>query len=333
MQVLSPYSKQGYRLIACFLAFFICTTYLFAQENSTINKVDSSSFQQSDLINTRSVYLAKSDSASSKKHLYKINYWVTGGFLAAITAGNLYAIPNIIHGKKDMTDEEVLALNKNNVGWFNRWALEQDPRHYEAAYKFTDYFLPAIVVGSGAWVALNKDSRKDFWQIALMYLEMHGIALTIYDFSPLGPNFQNRVRPLSYYDYFSMADRKAGNQKNSFFSGHVADATAASFFAVKVYSDYHPEIGSKKYLYYALASIPPLFEGYMRIRALAHFPTDVLAGFGIGATLGIVVPQLHKDKHYNVQLSMFSSPLGQQGMTVRWNPQYKQHKLLSDFHS
>ena len=105
-----------------------------------------------------------------------------------------------------------------------------------------------------------------------------------------------------YYDYFTYQQRKGGNQRNSFYSGHVANATAATFFAVKVYSDYHPEIRNKKYLLYAIASVPALFNGWLRIKALAHFPSDVLAGYMIGGLFGIVVPELHriKSKKFNL---------------------------------
>jgi membrane-associated phospholipid phosphatase len=144
-----------------------------------------------------------------------------------------------------------------------------------------------------------------------MYYQTQFLTFAFYDFSFFGPLFQNRLRPIVYYDYFTIDQRKGGNQKNSFYSGHVANATAATFFAVKVYSDYHPEIGNKKYLLYGLASVPPLVTGWLRVKALAHFPSDVMAGFLIGGTFGILIPELHRIKNKNVQLNTFYN--GQSG--------------------
>ena len=81
---------------------------------------------------------------------------------------------------------------------------------------------------------------------------------------------------------------------DSFFSGHVSMAAGASFFMAKVLSDYHPDLGAKKWLLYGAALIPPAFVGYTRYRGLMHFPTDLLLGAAVGAAVGISVLHLHK---------------------------------------
>jgi membrane-associated phospholipid phosphatase len=87
---------------------------------------------------------------------------------------------------------------------------------------------------------------------------------------------------------------------------------------VKVYCDYHPNIGAVKYLLYLAASVPPLFMGYARIRSLDHFPSDIAVGFGLGAVLGIVVPALHKipcSKYLSLGLSTTPEAVG---LSIRW---------------
>jgi hypothetical protein len=191
--------------------------------------------------------------------------------------------------------------------------------------------LPSIVALSGASLLLDKRMRQDWKPIFMMYYEMHAATFTLYNYSPIGPTWVDKFRPIAYYSYFSDAERRAGNQKNSQYSGHVASAVASTFFAVKVYSDYHPEMGAKKYLYYTLAAIPPLAEGYFRIRALAHFPTDVIMGFGVGALTGILVPQLHKVKHQNVSVGLNYSPAGNPEFAFRWNMKKSPKPLLHTF--
>jgi membrane-associated phospholipid phosphatase len=68
----------------------------------------------------------------------------------------------------------------------------------------------------------------------------------------------------------------------------------ASFFIAKVLNDYHPEWGSKRWLLFTGALIPPALVGYWRYRGLLHFPTDILIGTAVGAVTGTLTPHLHK---------------------------------------
>ncbi|MDB5252344.1 MAG: phosphatase family protein [Flaviaesturariibacter sp.] len=252
--------------------------------------------------------------------VYRMNYWVSGTFSALATAGNVFAIPHILHAKPELTDAELAALNPQAVNGIDRWALRQDPSKREAFYKASDVMLPALMLAGGA-VVLDGRVKKDWGKVLVMYYEMQAVAFTLYNFSFFGPAFQNKIRPVAYYDYFPMSLRRGGNQRNSFFSGHVAQSTAATFFMVKVYSDYHPEIGSKKYLLYGLASVPPLVQGYLRMKALAHFPSDILTGFALGAVCGIAVPALHRYHDRSVQAGVTYLPsTGSAGIRLSWTP-------------
>jgi hypothetical protein len=251
-------------------------------------------------------------------HKYRMNYWFATGFSVAATAANIYAIPSIIKAKTNLTDAEVNALNPNAPNKFDRWALKLDPTKRDINYERSDILLPAAVIATAA-LGFDRQIRKDWLRIFVMYYEMHAITFSLYNFSPFGPAFQNKVRPFSYYQEFPIEDRRTGNQRNSLYSGHTASAAAATFFMAKVYCDYHPELGRKKYLLYAAASVPPLFEGYLRMKALAHFPSDILVGFVIGATAGIAVPELHKYHDRRMHLSLVPTPAGP-GFSLNWNP-------------
>jgi hypothetical protein len=160
---------------------------------------------------------------------------------------------------------------------------------------------------------IDKNIRKDWLHILFMYVEGHTLTFTFYNYSPLGPYFQNRYRPAVYYPELGTDAQENSNNRNSFYSGHVASCAYSTFFMVKVYCDYHPEIGGMKYLLYLAASVPPLFMGYARIRSL-----DVAVGFGLGAVLGIVVPALHKksiSKHISLGLSTSSYS---EGLSLCW---------------
>lgn len=264
-----------------------------------------------------------------KQIVYKVNPWVTIPISAVMTAGNFIAIPTILHSKKDLSEAEIAALRPELLSPLDRWAVEQNPANRDKWFKISDAGLPATVAASLS-IFLDKNIRKDGWKVALMFYEAQAVTFTIYNFSPLGPSFQNRLRPVSYYDYFNDGERLRGGNRNSMFSGHAGNAAAATFFAVKVYSDYHPELGKKKYLLYGLAALPPLFVGYARVKALAHFPSDVALGLVVGAVSGIGIPSLHKIRTKQVQFGVTYNEFGS-GLGVTWKPAKKTFKSLKTF--
>jgi hypothetical protein len=253
------------------------------------------------------------------RHLYRVNYWVSGIFSAVASAADLYAINGVLKAKVKLTPLELQGLNTNVFSGLDRWALNQDPSQRGNYLKDADYMLPVIIITPGL-LALNKDIRKDWARMLLMYYEMQCITFSIYNFSPFGPAFQNKYRPVVYYEQLPDNERMVGNNRNSMYSGHAATAVASTFFMVKVYCDYHPDMNSgKKYLLYTIATIPALTMGYLRVKGLEHFPTDILVGLIIGGTCGILVPELHRFKSHKVILGVSSSPAGGAGLNMVWN--------------
>jgi hypothetical protein len=86
-----------------------------------------------------------------------------------------------------------------------------------------------------------------------------------------------------------------------------------------VYTDYHPEIGNDKYLWYAAAVLPAGLQGYFRVRGLHHFPSDALVGLGIGAVCGILVPELHRLSEKGMTLGVYSTQEAT-GVAFSWRP-------------
>jgi membrane-associated phospholipid phosphatase len=255
----------------------------------------------------------------SVRHPYKVNYWISGGIALAGGITNYLGIPRIIN-KPEISTAELSALNRNNVSGFDSWALNQDASKAEANNKganivlVTSVTLPALLV-------FDKYIGKDWSKMLVMYLETMAVVSNIYGYSFIGPSVQNRFRPVTYYTDLPVSERNDGNNRNSFYSGHVASTAAASFFMAKVYSDYHPELHGKKYLLFAAAAIPPLLIGYFRIKGLRHFPSDDMVGLGVGALVGILIPEIHRIKFKNKNLTVGLSATGESaGIGLKWKP-------------
>lgn len=268
---------------------------------------------------------------ASHAPIYRMNYWLSGSIDLAAAAGGLLSIP--ARAKPNLDSAELANVNPNNVPSFDRWSLHQNP----ALVPQFETYSEILQIGMGAIpLALLFDSsiRQDGLEIMMMGLEVNAAAILIYTVSPLGPLFETRYRPIVYYPTAQYPNNynktiytnnpvniASGQNKNSFYSGHVASASAASFFMAKVYCDYHPD--ANKYLVYGIASVPALTMSYVRLMALDHFPSDVAVGLAVGTLCGVLIPELHKIGNDNLSMGIYTSPTSGTGLALRWTPQGK----------
>lgn len=230
------------------------------------------------------------DSISMYTKVYSLNNKTEIPATVGLFALNIYGFYRLSQ-KPTLDSLQIVALDKNDIWAFDRRAVEQSYPAPSNIYTISDaglwisYLLPSLLF-------FDDEIRKSWLDVTLLYFETQAINLNIYVWG--GPVFTTRIRPIVYYEETSWEYKLGKETTDSFFSGHISMAAGASFFMAKVYSDYHPELGEKKWLLYGAALIPPAFVGYYRYRGFMHFPTDILLGAAVGATVGILVPHLHK---------------------------------------
>lgn len=227
-----------------------------------------------------------------REKVYNYNYaWEIPATVAGFTL-NYFGL-DYLKDKPRLDSMTIIGLDRNDIRKFDRQATYRDYENYESSQLISDIgmnvtlFLPALL-------ALDDEIRKDWLDVLLIYLETQAIGANLYLWA--GPVTNDRIRPFVYNPGYPWEMKVGSGAQDSFFSGHTSWTAGASFFMAKVYSDYHPELGNKKYWLFAAAAIPPAFVGYYRYRAGKHFPTDILTGFAIGAATGILVPHLHKNR-------------------------------------
>ncbi|TLX74658.1 phosphatase PAP2 family protein [Labilibacter sediminis] len=239
--------------------------------------------------------IRKADSTS----VYAVNRLIEIPVSIGLHVANFYGF-DYLTSKPGLTYDQVMALDANDIWFVDRFAAKQDPSNRLKAHNTSDVFMN-ISVGLPVLLGLDKKIRKDWFDLIILYAETQGINSGIYI---LNASVFKRTRPFVYHKDVPNYERLAKETRNSFFSGHVSTAACASFFTAKVYFDYHPESGSEKYWLYGAALVPPALVGYYRIRAMKHFPTDVITGTVVGAAVGILVPHLHKRKKADSGLSI-----------------------------
>ena len=262
---------------------------------------------------------SQTSASDSSYHPYHVDYWVTGGIIIGGLTLEKIGVP-WLSNKSAITIAELQNLNRNNISPIDRWALNFNPYIRDRYNKLSNQmvFIGAILP---VFTMLDNNIRHDWLDILMMYLQTQTISNNLYLYSPFGATFQNRLRPVVYYDELDIPTRTSNNNRNSLYSGHAAATAAASFFTAKIFCDYHPELGWKKFLVYGAASIPPLLMAYFRLGALEHFPTDLLTGIGVGALCGILIPELHRMHDKNISLDLYSSSEAT-GLAVKWQPDF-----------
>lgn len=199
------------------------------------------------------------------------------------------------------TEKDLYGLNPNNINAFDRPVVFYDPAGYEHGQEVSDMLLN-ICVASPLLLGLDRKVRRDWAELATMFVTTHTINNALY-FTAV--RSVRRARPLTYNTNYDISLRTGEARSNSFYSGHVSTSAASTFFAAKVFTDYHGIKGWKRLLAYTAAAVPPSLVGYYRMRAGKHFKTDIIVGLVMGAATGILVPEFHRKKNSKLSLSPF----------------------------
>jgi len=118
-----------------------------------------------------------------------------------------------------------------------------------------------------------------------------------------------RFRPFTYNPEVPIEDKLVSGARLSFMSGHASNTAALGWFTAKVYSDLYPDSKWKPVIW-TLGITLPAATSYLRHKAGKHFPTDVIAGYIVGASVGYLVPHFHKNKNKDSSLQVWPNAQG-----------------------
>ncbi|OWP64929.1 PA-phosphatase [Hymenobacter amundsenii] len=202
--------------------------------------------------------------------------------------GALSGVGLLLISKKDGLDQAGLAaLNKQDVPKFDRFSAGNYSAGAQTASDLIVY--PSLLIAPGL-LALSNNIRANYGQVLGLYLQT--MAASNATFTLTAGNVY-RYRPFLYGTEGGTDKRTSNISTNSFFAGHTANTAAATFFAAKVYHDFHPGSAARPFVWGAAALVPAA-TGYFRLKAGKHFLSDNIVGYTVGAAVGILVPQLHK---------------------------------------
>lgn len=230
--------------------------------------------------------------------------WVRDGIWTGVGLGASAVGLILIQNKEELPENEKLGftvpvlLQKkiDNINFLDKWVAGN---HSEGADSFSNIPFGVSFVAPLA-LLFDDDINDHTGQFLGLYLESLATTAGLYTITA---GLVDRSRPYVYDNSGDTSDsRRFGNNgQRAFYSGHVAATATATFFAAKVYSDYHPDANGKVFVWAGAAALPAAV-GVFRLEAGQHFLTDVLLGYALGAATGILVPELHKKKNENLDL-------------------------------
>lgn len=231
--------------------------------------------------------------------------------LSYLTLGGLSAGTGVyLQERHDAPLLSDLRLNSYaTVNVFDRLGLVNGR---EGARKWSDRTLNASAA-LPAVLFLSPRLRRKAPQVALLYTETMLITGGV---TNLLKTSIVRPRPYVYGEEWNPNDPLSSGDRASFISGHTSLSAAGSFFFARVFTDFHPDSKLKPVVWTVAATLPAV-TGYLRVRAAKHFPTDVIAGYAFGATVGYLVPTLHK-KHILPRGMRINGGTSSVGLTYTW---------------
>jgi membrane-associated phospholipid phosphatase len=202
--------------------------------------------------------------------------------LAALSATGLL----LVQHKRVASEADLAALRRESIPAVDRFSAGW---YSERAQATSDAFCYGTIALVPALLAFDPNVHGRYGQAAGLYLETMATTAALFT---LTVGTVTRYRP---YLYGSEGGKLRGGPvaTDSFFGGHTAHTATATFFAAQVFHDFNPSSKLQPYVWGAAAAVPAVVACF-RIRAGKHFLTDNLVGYAVGATVGLVVPRLHR---------------------------------------
>lgn len=226
-----------------------------------------------------------------------------------IASASIYAAGFILQSTnplEPLSEEEIAGLDKNNINSFDRPATAN---WSTSAATASDYVLLGMTVLPIVFLS-EHHLKSDIIPLTMMAVEAY---LFNYGVTTISKNLAKRIRPYAYNPEVPYGEKTGADVRESFFSGHTSQTAASTFLFASVISDYHPNMrpGLKTGMWIFAATVPAV-EGYLRVAAGKHFPTDVITGYIVGATSGWLIPKLHRYQktHYKYNIGFIPSKEG-----------------------
>lgn len=183
-----------------------------------------------------------------------------------------------------LDQSQIGRLDKNQIWKFDRIACNYwspTAKHISDGLGGASVLLPLLFLS-------NQNTKKDFVAIANVSLKSLALAQALANVSKLGL----RNRPFLYNPNAPMSEKLKSDARMSFFSAHTVTVSSSCFSFAFAYNTYFPDSKAKPFII-GSACLLPTVEGFLRVRAGKHYPTDVIVGYLVGLGSAYLMHRLY----------------------------------------
>ncbi len=221
---------------------------------------------------------------------------VADGAVVAVSLG-FAGVLDLINSTGEIRPQQIAPnFDRSNVISIDRGAISQTPDKNASAYSNVGLFGAVAFAFVDPVISGFRESNIQTGLVdGIMYAESMSLTFAMTNVVKMAVR---RPRPQAYID--AEAHKNDPNYSNSttdsslsFFSGHSAEVATIGATATYLAFARSPH-SARPWVTLILAAGLSTFVSIERVRAGAHFPTDVIAGSIAGAGIGVIVPHLHR---------------------------------------
>ncbi len=225
--------------------------------------------------------------------------WKKEACIAATGVAVAFAGDHFDNAIKPLTLADIAALNPDNLNRLDRSTAYNYSTH---AVTISNIAVGACIVGPGS-LLLEKRVRSQLLTIGVMYAEAGMFAAFL---PSIAKGTVQRTRPFVYNHNAPIEKKLEAEARRSFFSGHTCVAFTSAVFTASLFDAYFPQ-SNHRTLVWGGSLVAAGLVGAMRIKAGAHFPSDVLVGALVGSAIGYTIPRLHRIRNERLSIHIIAN--------------------------
>jgi len=206
------------------------------------------------------------------------------GSASILSFGTFYYLQ---HQVKPLSIQEVNSLNPSSIPSFDRVATH----HYDITARKLSNILIYTSFLARLGIFYNKKSRSALFDIGVVGYQSIFLSQAIAN----GFKLALRNRPYMYNPNVPMHMKTESEARFSFFSAHTTTVSTICFTTAFAYDLYYPNSKYKNLMWASAITLPAL-EGFLRVKAGKHYPSDVLTGYLVGLGTSYLMHKLHLKK-------------------------------------
>lgn len=185
---------------------------------------------------------------------------------------------------KPLPEATILSLKRSDINSFDRIATYQYNKNVA-------HVSDGLAVGSvlmQSYFFFNKSTRSESFQIGSVAFQSLMLSQGLANAMKL----TLRNRPLMYNEHVPMDEKRKGDNRMSFFSAHTTTVSSMCFSFALAHQTYMPNHPANKAIWISAFTLPAI-EGFLRVKAGKHYPTDVITGYLVGMGSSFLMHKLH----------------------------------------